>query len=440
MPRSSALIKHVSALAVTAGGLLLASGSASAAVPDAPWSGSGTAVTTVKSDGTTDQPQFEYAVPGQKGAWTFSAVSKSARRQPVVWRYTGFHAWFLVRVAIERFVTRGGKEIVTEPLASAGPATCCAAPSGGFTFQGSTTFDLQTGDVYGFRMSGSHSDADRRLNGLLSLSVPDVTPPTVTPTVTGRLGKGGYHTSDVDVAWTVADDESGVTKRDGCDDVKVTADTAGKTFTCTGVSQAGETTKSVTIKRDTAAPALTVPPTVVKDGAGAGGAAVDFAPTATDVIDPSPAIHCAPASGTVFPLGATRVSCNATDAAGHTSAKDFEVLVLRGDAAQASNQLQPALTYRYRVRKRITRLKKLGVKNLRVGSTVSITCKGPTCPKPVNRKTVTRRAATTRLDLSALVKGPLKAGMVVTVKISAPDGTSAIRKLTMRKAKPPRLS
>lgn len=32
------------------------------------------------------------------------------------------------------------------------------------------TFDLQPGDVYGFRMSGSHFDSDRRLLGTLTVS------------------------------------------------------------------------------------------------------------------------------------------------------------------------------------------------------------------------------------------------------------------------------
>ena len=63
-----------------------------------------------------------------------------------------------MRVAIEKYVVRGGKEIVKETLASAGPVMCCTAPSGGFKYKGDTTFDLQPGDVYGFRLSGSHGD------------------------------------------------------------------------------------------------------------------------------------------------------------------------------------------------------------------------------------------------------------------------------------------
>ncbi len=147
-----------------------ASSASAAAAPDAPWAATGTAATTATSDGTTGNPVLDYSVVGSSGSWTFSATAKTARQQKVAWHYKGYHAWFQVRVAIERFVVRGGKEIVTEKLTSAGPVNCCVAPSGGFDYAGTAAFDLQTGDVYGFRMSGSHFDRDRRLIGRLSLT------------------------------------------------------------------------------------------------------------------------------------------------------------------------------------------------------------------------------------------------------------------------------
>ena len=147
-----------------------ASSASAAAAPDAPWAATGTAATTATSDGTTGNPVLDYSVVGSSGSWTFSATAKTTRQQKVAWHYKGYHAWFQVRVAIERFVVRGGKEIVTEKLASAGPVNCCVAPSGGFDYTGTAAFDLQTGDVYGFRMSGSHFDRDRRLIGTLTLT------------------------------------------------------------------------------------------------------------------------------------------------------------------------------------------------------------------------------------------------------------------------------
>ena len=170
-------------LVITLAASALTTAGASAATVDAPWSATGTASTTATSDGTSSDPVLDYSAAGSSGSWKFSATAGSARVQSVDWRYKGYHAWFMVRVAIEKFVVRGGTEIVTETLHSAGPVNCCASPSGGFDYTGKTTFDLQPGDVYGFRMSGSHFDSDRRLIGTLSLALPvlDAPPPSPSP-------------------------------------------------------------------------------------------------------------------------------------------------------------------------------------------------------------------------------------------------------------------
>jgi hypothetical protein len=133
------------------------------------WTGSGTPTTTVTSDGTKSDPVFNYSVQGRQGSWTFSTTAKSARKQAIDWRYKGYHAYFQITVKIERFVVRAGTETATT-LVSAGPVNCCAAPSGGFDYTGMTVFDVQPGDTYGFRMSGSNGDSDARLIGTLSLS------------------------------------------------------------------------------------------------------------------------------------------------------------------------------------------------------------------------------------------------------------------------------
>jgi hypothetical protein len=134
---------------------------------DAPWSGSGTGRTSVASDGSTDRPRFararfEYSVHGENGAWTFTTVADAQRRVSVAWSYGGFHAWLQMHVKIERFVRRGDTIVVREPLAEAGPADRRTEPSGSFVFGGTSTFDVQPGDVYGFRMCGSDFDGDLR--------------------------------------------------------------------------------------------------------------------------------------------------------------------------------------------------------------------------------------------------------------------------------------
>ena len=85
----------------------------------------------------------------------------------------------------------------------------------------------------------------------------DLTPPVITPTVGGTAGSNGWHVSDVAVSWTVADPDSAVTSTDGCSSSSVTTDTAGTTFTCTATSGGGTATRSVAVRRDTVAPAVT---------------------------------------------------------------------------------------------------------------------------------------------------------------------------------------
>jgi len=91
---------------------------------------------------------------------------------------------------------------------------------------------------------------------LIGESAPsDSTPPAITPTITGTLGGDGWYTSDVTVAWSVADPETEFTTA-GCDTQTVSSDTSGTTFTCSATSTGGTSTESVTIMRDTTAPVV----------------------------------------------------------------------------------------------------------------------------------------------------------------------------------------
>jgi hypothetical protein len=125
---------------------------------DAPWSGTGTGSANVASDGTISRPRFEYEVHAEAGEWTFITSARSRQIVSIAWSYTGFHAWFDVRVKLERFVRRGDGEIARETLVKAGIAHGGLEPSGGFTCSGMSSFDVLPGDVYGFRMSGRNVD------------------------------------------------------------------------------------------------------------------------------------------------------------------------------------------------------------------------------------------------------------------------------------------
>ena len=172
----------VNGLAV--GGTITVTGGG-AGMSDFPWSGSGTGTTTVISDGSSGPAEFTYSavnIPSRTGSWEFRTTAASTGTHILDWDYSGFHAYFNVRVGLDAFIDDGAT-VTTISLVNAGPANCCTAPSGGFQYSGAEAFTVQTGDVYGFRMRGSHFDRDNRLLGTLTVSEstqPDTTPPVIT--------------------------------------------------------------------------------------------------------------------------------------------------------------------------------------------------------------------------------------------------------------------
>jgi X-Pro dipeptidyl-peptidase len=93
---------------------------------------------------------------------------------------------------------------------------------------------------------------------------------------------------------------------------------------------------------DTTPPALAnVPADVTATAPGAAGARVSYTdPTATDDETADPSVTCAPASGTLFPIGATTVMCTAEDADGNTATRSFTVTV-KAPAAPAEPAAPP---------------------------------------------------------------------------------------------------
>jgi X-Pro dipeptidyl-peptidase len=95
---------------------------------------------------------------------------------------------------------------------------------------------------------------------------------------------------------------------------------------------------------EASAPVMSGMPTdVVVDAQSAAGAVVSFAlPTATDDETPDPEVKCDPASGTTFPVGATTVTCTATDAYGNASKHAFTVTVVgKGSPPPVNDQPTP---------------------------------------------------------------------------------------------------
>jgi hypothetical protein len=103
------------------------------------------------------------------------------------------------------------------------------------------------------------------------------------------------------------------------------------TVDCSATDAAGNVANgsfTVTVV-DTTGPSISgTPADVTAEAAGPGGAIVTYAqPTASDLVDGVVGVACDPASGSTFAIGATLVTCSATDAAGNTGEQAFNVLV-----------------------------------------------------------------------------------------------------------------
>jgi CSLREA domain-containing protein len=115
---------------------------------------------------------------------------------------------------------------------------------------------------------GRQADADGDGIGDACEVPDDTTPPFITPTVTGTLGNNDWYVSDVEVSFSVIDDESTVSNQTGCDLQTVSVDTDGVTFTCQATSAGGTSSQSVTVKRDATAPSITFDSRTAPNSAG----------------------------------------------------------------------------------------------------------------------------------------------------------------------------
>jgi HYR domain len=183
---------------------------------------------------------------------------------------------------------------------------------------------------------------------------------TVTCTTTDAAGNKGSDSFTVTVRDTTAPDVQapanmlvGNTSGTGADNVIYTGATAtdlvngklpvnctpasGSTFplgintvTCKATDAAGNTgTATFTIEvQDQTKPTVTVPADITAEATGPNGATVSYiGVTAMDDVDGSLTATCSKASGTVFPIGTTTVTCSATDKAGNKGDNTFTVTV-----------------------------------------------------------------------------------------------------------------
>jgi HYR domain len=114
-------------------------------------------------------------------------------------------------------------------------------------------------------------------------------------------------------------------------------------------------TLTVTTRPPNAPPTLTLPPDQTVEATGPGGATVTYTVSASDAKGGTLTPRCSPASGSVFPLGITPVTCSVTDSSNLTVTGSFAVivqdttppsLVLPGDiTAEATGPDGAAVTY-----------------------------------------------------------------------------------------------
>lgn len=191
------------------------------------------------------------------------------------------------------------------------------------TFPAAASFS----NVAGFFANANGALAPTTASASIVMASPDTTPPVITPTITG-VQNNGWYTSDVSITFSVTDAESTITSQTGCGPASVTADGAAFTFTCSADSSGGSATQIVTVKRDTTAPQLTVPPAQTAEATSPQGVVVAYpAATALDATSGVAGVACVPASGSTFAIGPTAVVCTVTDNAGNTASDSFTVTV-----------------------------------------------------------------------------------------------------------------
>jgi hypothetical protein len=111
--------------------------------------------------------------------------------------------------------------------------------------------------------------------------------------------------------------------------------------TCTATDAHGNSSSGSfsVVVAGAAAPTVTVPGAIVVNATSPLGAVVMYTATATDGFGATLAASCSKASGSVFPIGTTTVSCTATDALGNSAAAKTFTVTVKGVVPQLQDLL-----------------------------------------------------------------------------------------------------
>ena len=128
------------------------------------------------------------------------------------------------------------------------------------------------------------------------------------------------------VTWTCSDSGSGAVA--GTINQTLGSDGANQAATGACTDLAGNTVSDTQtgIDIDQTPPTLAAQADITAIATDPTGATVNYTlPTATDALSGMGTVSCTPASGSLFPLGATPVTCTATDKAGNSAQTHFQV-------------------------------------------------------------------------------------------------------------------
>jgi WD40-like Beta Propeller Repeat/HYR domain len=160
---------------------------------------------------------------------------------------------------------------------------------------------------------------------------------TEAPHIACGSADGAWHAGNASIACTADDAGSGLVDpadatfslstsvADGTED----ADAAtGSRQVCDKAGNCATAGPIAGNKIDRKAPRLSLPADKSIEATSPAGVAVTYSATASDGADPHPVVHCTPASGSVFGIGKSTVTCTASDHVGNASHGLFKVTVL----------------------------------------------------------------------------------------------------------------
>ena len=236
------------------------------------------------------------------------------------------------------------KDIIIEATSASGAVVTYSGVSAHDTVDGAVTptCDKASGATYGL---GEHTvtckatdSSNNTGTNSFTITVKDTTAPVVT--VPGNITAEATSALGAAVNFSVSASDA----VSGSPKVKCTRGTgpnatveSGASFalgtttvTCSATDGAGNTgTKMFTVTvQDTTTPVVTVPADITAEATSDKGAPVEYSiDDATDAVSGAITPACTKASGTVFALGTTTVTCSATDGSGNTGTTSFEVTV-----------------------------------------------------------------------------------------------------------------